>query len=57
MEEINGTRNVVPRFVLVQEVFATNSWKKKKKKTTEIMSKYLETLFYIWPKKYYAYWT
>ena len=56
MEEINGTRNVVPRFVLVQEVFATNSWKKKKK-TTEIMSKYLETLFYIWPKKYYAYWT
>ena len=55
MEEINATGNVVPRFVLVQEVFATNSWKKKK--TTEIMSKYLETSFYIWPKKYYTYWT
>lgn len=50
MEEINATRNVVARFVLVQEVFVTDPWKTKKI-ITDIMSKYLENLFYIWPKK------
>ena len=39
-----------PDFALVQEVFTTDPWGKKKHKTTtttEIMSKYLETLLYI----------